>query len=309
MLRWRITLGVVLIAVLIGLCWLDHVMKTRGAILVPVVSILGLLAADELAQFYRKVGHPIPSIRSYIAVLIPIGSAGLSAFGPWRMEPYPVGSLGFLAMGLVGSCLFLLLSEMSALETHLPRHGRIGETTVQLALATFVTVYVGGLLGFLVLLRMLPNESMRNDWGLLALISMLCVVKLGDTGAYTVGRLIGRHKLAPRLSPGKTWEGAAGGLIASCLGAWITLILVPDWLGWTSEGMRTSWPAWSAYGLLVGFSGMLGDLAESLLKRDVGVKDSSAWLPGFGGVLDLLDSILFAAPVAFLFWYWGLVGP
>jgi phosphatidate cytidylyltransferase len=128
---------------------------------------------------------------------------------------------------------------------------------------------------------------------------------MSDVGAYTVGRLIGRHKMAPVLSPGKTWEGVAGGLGFSCLGAWVTFTwLVP---AMTGEAPTPAAWRWIVYGLLVGGTGIVGDLAESLIKRDVGRKDSSTWMPGFGGVLDLLDSILIAAPIAYLCWALGLV--
>jgi phosphatidate cytidylyltransferase len=138
---------------------------------------------------------------------------------------------------------------------------------------------------------------------LLALVSMIVVVKLGDTGAYTVGRLIGRHKMAPTLSPGKTWEGTCGGLLCAWVGAWLMLEIVPPAIGWHdgSNALRGI-PNFIAYGLIVGIAGIVGDLAESLLKRDAGVKDSSTWMPGMGGVLDVLDSMLAAAPVAYLFW-------
>jgi phosphatidate cytidylyltransferase len=130
---------------------------------------------------------------------------------------------------------------------------------------------------------------------------------MGDIGAYTVGRLIGRRKMAPRISPGKTIEGGVGAIVFSCgiawlAGAWITGARVP----WSLPA--ASQTGWLVYGLLVGGAGMVGDLAESLLKRDVGRKDSSSWLPGFGGVLDMVDSVLLAAPVAWACWLLGLVG-
>jgi phosphatidate cytidylyltransferase len=138
--------------------------------------------------------------------------------------------------------------------------------------------------------------------------SMIIIVKLGDTGAYTVGRLCGRHKMAPRLSPGKTLEGAAGAILFSCAGAWLCFHV----LGLTS--ISPYWkstpniPAgWWIYGLCLGVAGMFGDLAESLIKRDVGQKDSSTWMPGFGGILDILDSLLLAAPVAWFCWALGIV--
>ena len=144
---------------------------------------------------------------------------------------------------------------------------------------------------------------MRTLWGLAALASWLITVKAGDIGAYTLGRTLGRHKIAPILSPKKTIEGAIGALLFSCLASWATFTwLVPA----LATGDRPSGPSWGwlPFGLLLGGVGMLGDLAESLLKRDVGCKDSSRWLPGFGGVLDILDSLLLTAAA------WpGLVGP
>jgi phosphatidate cytidylyltransferase len=138
---------------------------------------------------------------------------------------------------------------------------------------------------------------------------LIIVVKMGDTGAYTVGRLVGRHKLCARLSPGKTIEGAAGAVVFAVLGSWLTFAWLVPWISATgvAQGADTGW-GWLPFGLLVGTAGGLGDLAESLLKRDAGRKDSSTWMPGFGGVLDLLDSILLAAPVAYVCWASGLVG-
>jgi phosphatidate cytidylyltransferase len=148
---------------------------------------------------------------------------------------------------------------------------------------------------------------LRLIWGIGALAAWVIVVKMGDVGAYIVGRMIGRHKMAPLLSPGKTIEGAVGDLAFSCLGSWLAFqYVVPRT---TSTNLDAGpWWGWIAFGLLVGGAGMIGDLAESLLKRDVGVKDSSPWLPGFGGVLDMIDSLLLAAPVAWFCWATGLVG-
>jgi phosphatidate cytidylyltransferase len=135
---------------------------------------------------------------------------------------------------------------------------------------------------------------------------------MSDTGQYTFGRLFGRHKLAPTVSPGKTWEGAAGGLLVAV----VTALLIFGW-GSRSVAGTTAVPGTAPtdilsvviFAIAVAAAGIVGDLAESLLKRDAGVKDSSDWLPGFGGVLDLLDSLLVAAPVAYLFWALRMVGP
>jgi phosphatidate cytidylyltransferase len=172
-----------------------------------------------------------------------------------------------------------------------------------LSLTTFAFAYLGVLLSFVVQLRLLgPGGSQ----GIVALASLLIVTKLSDIGAYTVGRLVGRHKLAPLLSPGKTIEGTIGGLLFAQLGAWFCgAFLVPELAG-PSGGNRGGW---AIFGLAVGFFAIAGDLAESLLKRDAQRKDSSTWMPGFGGILDILDSILVAAPAAYLCWLIGLVGP
>jgi len=157
---------------------------------------------------------------------------------------------------------------------------------------------VGVLFSFLIQLRLM--------WGIGALASLIIVVKMGDTGAYTVGRLIGRRKMAPVLSPGKTIEGAVGALAFACFGAYAAFQWLVPALA-TGEGHASTAWGWLPFGLLVGLTGLFGDLAESLIKRDAGCKDSSRWLPGFGGVLDIFDSILFAAPVAWLCWAMGLV--
>ena len=168
-----------------------------------------------------------------------------------------------------------------------------GRAIANMAASVFALIYVGLLFSFLVQLRL--------AWGIGALVSLIIVVKMGDTGAYLVGRLIGRHKMTPVLSPGKTIEGAVGAIFFACLGAWLCWpFLLPSMniAGYASVPYWT----WIPFGIFVGIAGIFGDLAESLIKRDVGRKDSSTWLPGFGGVLDILDSLLFAAPVGWLFW-------
>ncbi|MEM1304554.1 MAG: phosphatidate cytidylyltransferase, partial [Planctomycetota bacterium] len=149
-------------------------------------------------------------------------------------------------------------------------------------------------------------------WGMVALVSLIAVVKGNDIGAYTAGRLTGRHKMTPVLSPGKTWEGFTGGMVMSVAAAWVCLGPFATWIGAApSEAAATNgwWFGVVLYGLLVGLAGVAGDLAISLLKRDAGLKNSSSWLPGLGGVLDLLDSVLLGAPVAYVLWVAGVVGP
>jgi phosphatidate cytidylyltransferase len=197
------------------------------------------------------------------------------------------------------------IAVLAAFIAEMRRYERPGGVMERLGLSVLGIAYCGLLLAFVVQMRLLGPGS-NGAWGVAAIASLVIVVKMADVGAYTFGRLFGRHKMTPVLSPGKTWEGAAGGLVFCCLGSYLAL----NWLAPAMTGLppRFAW-AWLPCGVIVGVAGILGDLAESLIKRDVGRKDSSAWMPGFGGVLDLLDSVLFAAPVAFLCWKLGLAGP
>ncbi|HEV2969755.1 MAG TPA: CDP-archaeol synthase [Pirellulales bacterium] len=296
MLRWRLLLGMALIAILIGLCWLDvhQLPGPPGGWLFPVALLLSLGASDELL---RLVGHPDEKPVAWIILignLAIVASSGISAF--WTDAPYigsPLERLGWPMAVFIVAVFAAFVGEMA-------RYERQGRVIVRIGLATLCFVYVGLLLSFVVQLRQLGDHRA----GMVALVSLIAVVKMGDTGAYTVGRLFGRHKMAPVLSPGKTWEGAVGAVLFAVLAAWIVFRLLPvdrspatSVLGW----------GWLIYGIIVGVVGMIGDLAESLIKRDAGCKDSSPWMPGFGGILDVLDSILFAAPVAWILWVCRLV--
>jgi phosphatidate cytidylyltransferase len=128
---------------------------------------------------------------------------------------------------------------------------------------------------------------------------LIAVTKFSDMGAYLTGSLIGKHQMIPHISPKKTWEGFAGALFFSLLASWGLLRLMPDKLS------VLNWTHAAALGLLLGFAAVIGDLAESIVKRSTGVKDSGNLLPGIGGALDLLDSLLFTAPL--LFFYLRLV--
>lgn len=149
---------------------------------------------------------------------------------------------------------------------------------------------------FMMRLRLLHESSGLS--ALIPLASMLAVVKVGDIAAYLVGSRIGRNRMAPSLSPGKTWEGAAASLAASMAVAWLCLKVL-------SNDSPGPWGGWPMYGLGVGVAGMLGDLSESLVKRELAVKDSGASLGALGGFLDLADATLIAAPVAWGLWVLG----
>jgi phosphatidate cytidylyltransferase len=133
---------------------------------------------------------------------------------------------------------------------------------------------------------LLASEKNGNLW----VLSLLIVVVSTDTGAYVTGLLLGRHKMAPRISPKKTWEGFAGSIVAAQIASFLVGWLLLNNLSILDRVL---------FGLLLALSGTIGDLVESLIKRDLGIKDISNWLPGHGGFLDRLDSVLPSAAVAY----------
>jgi len=155
--------------------------------------------------------------------------------------------------------------------------------TIAISGTVMGAVWVGGGLGFLMLLRELPAH------GRLAAVTVLLAVWAGDTFAYLGGRLLGRHKMAPATSPGKTWEGFVVGTAATIFVAFVALYH-QDFL---TIGQSV------ALGVVVAIAAPIGDLFESLLKRDMEVKDTGTLLGGHGGMLDRLDALLFAAPAAY----------
>jgi phosphatidate cytidylyltransferase len=167
-----------------------------------------------------------------------------------------------------------------------------GQAVARLSLAVWLVCYLGLLPCFLAQLRWLPGEPRG---GTAAILLTIFVPKCCDIGAYFTGRFLGRHPMTPLLSPKKTWEGAAGGLTAA-----VVVAVALDRLG--PAHVLGLWWQEIGFGLTVGAAGMLGDLAESLIKRDCGQKDASQAMPGFGGVLDIVDAVLLAAPVAYV-WF------
>lgn len=291
MLRWRILLGVTFSAILGALCWLDRQATIPGAWLLPVALLIAGLGTNELARML--------ALRATAPVgwLVLAGNVTMVASN-WVPHVWPQ----LATDPWLWPALTLATAMIAALAIEIVRYAEPGGQSERLAATALVLLYIGLLLSFAVQLRF---AGPQGSWGLAALVSLLVAVKLSDIGAYAVGRLIGRHKLAPRLSPGKTIEGAGGGLLFSTCGAWLTLVVLWPAISTTTTPPVKTWQ-WLGFGLSVGVAGMLGDLAESLLKRDLGRKDSSDWMPGFGGVLDLVDSVLVAAPVAYLWWRYGL---
>lgn len=162
------------------------------------------------------------------------------------------------------------------------------------------SLYIGWLLSLLVYLRLVSGVSAQPELGRNLVFLALFMTFGTDTFAYLVGKALGRHKMAPAISPGKTWEGAAGGLIGALIVGWIFTL---DW------PLQVPLPLWQALllGGLVSIFAQLGDLAESLLKRLAGVKDSGSLMPGHGGMLDRIDSVLPAGAIVYLFYFFFIL--
>jgi phosphatidate cytidylyltransferase len=289
-LRQRLLLGPVLIAMIILGSWLDEVIDAMtlphglaellgrttappGTVVFAVVSLLAIGGGLELSRIYRE-----KKIAVSRRVVITLALAGLStiAFLPESLD-------GTTGAAIMNSAVTLVLIGSLAFYS---RHKQVDGMVTAAGGALFAFVYLGMMFGFLVL--------MRREVSAWVVLWVLVSTKASDIGAYFVGRSIGRHKLIPWLSPGKTWEGFFGGVVFSALVACLgTLVL--SWGGVTT----ISWGAGLVMGVIFGVVGPVGDLVMSLVKRDAGVKDAGTVLPGFGGVLDVIDSVLLAAPAAF----------
>jgi phosphatidate cytidylyltransferase len=299
----RIVVAGIVATVFAGLVWADATGLAGAAPawwLLPVVIVVAIGGVDELVRLCgtRDLLMPTWLLRP-AAVAIPLAAAcGAQAFSAATDLAAPTAALGWAASAFALFMLALFVCEVAGYRPH-------GRSIDRLATATFIVAYVGLPLAFMVSLRLIcvenlgPEQRGPGHLGIMPLVSLVAVVKAGDVAAYVVGSLIGRHRMAPVLSPGKTWEGAAASVAGSMAAAWVVLH------GTSLAPAAQPWGGWVVYGLAVGLAGMVGDLAESLLKREAGAKDSGHSLGGLGGVLDLVDSLIFAAPVAWLLWAAG----
>ncbi len=182
--------------------------------------------------------------------------------------------------GTVGILLGMFMIQIIRQETKFSIHG-ICTTMTGIIYVVWLSSYI---------IKILYMTEFDGRWMILVLVA---ITKSGDIFAYLVGSNFGKHKLIPKISPGKTIEGSIGGIFGSLIVAIILTKIIP-----VPENMNMhSW----ILGIVLGFTGQLGDLAESMLKRNGSVKDSGQYIPGMGGILDLLDSILFNAPIMYFY--------
>src|SRR6266853_3493677 len=249
------------------------------------LGIMVLLAGFGLSEFYGLVEkRELVCFRGwgiFAGMLLIVGTffhlhgkLGLHN-SPARVNDFETS---FLVLFVLGLCLRQFVSRSN--------------TAGILAISTtlFGLMYVPWLLNFIQKINYFPNVD-----GHFYLLYFVLITKFSDTGAYAVGSLIGRQKMIPRISPGKTWEGFAGAILFSMLAS---LIFV-HFLGHKMPAMNMRHAI--LLGLILGLCAVVGDLIESLFKREAGIKDSGHFFPGIGGILDLLDSLLFNAPIMYLY--------
>lgn len=241
---------------------------------------------------------------AFLGVLASVGAWEFLAMNRSRGVP-SFGAIGvFLALAFVllaatsGAVRLEIWTVILAIVVGTPAVLRApleSRPTTAIALTLFGALYTGGLLAFGVWLRGIEGSA-TGLRGAGILFLPVSVTWLADTAAYSVGRVAGRHQLAPTISPAKTWEGAVAGFGAAIAGAILYVEVTRSLVGWTMSA-----PELAGLGAGVAIAGQAGDLVESKFKRDCGVKDSSGLLPGHGGVLDRLDSLLFVFPVAYAY--------
>ncbi|WP_434743227.1 phosphatidate cytidylyltransferase [Micromonospora sp. SH-82] len=228
----------------------------------PVIAAAVGVGVWEMSRAVRRVGARPPTVPLVAGSVLTIVLA-------WWAGPDAL-TLGLLVT-IVGATIWRLGDGFKGLKPDL----------VAIAM---IAVYVPFLAGFAAMLAAVPDDG---HWRVL--VTLVAVV-LSDTGGYATGVSFGRHKMAPSISPSKSWEGFAGSVLAAAAGSAVLIWLLFDVAPW-----------WGAlFGVAVSGAAVLGDLAESMIKRDIGIKDMSTLLPGHGGLMDRLDSILFAVPAAYL---------
>ncbi|HPD47086.1 MAG TPA: phosphatidate cytidylyltransferase [Anaerohalosphaeraceae bacterium] len=281
MLKYRLLFGTLMVLFFVGLIladgWLDGSLTAaddkpvQGTIFVLLVMAVAFLAVPEMATLaankHARV-FPVPAIA---------GSVALATMWYWmQMSTAPAAfGLGYLLIAASVSLAAVFLWQAVFFGTD----GVIVNCSVN-----YLTIFYLGFLSSFIL-------AIRVVFGPWALLMFIFTVKFADTGAYTAGKLFGKHQFSPRISPGKTWEGLAGAVVAGVITA-VCMSVICGIMPWFYGTL---------FGVLFAVLGQFGDLAESMLKRDAEQKDSSSNIPGFGGVLDIVDSLLGTAPAAYLF--------
>lgn len=285
----RLLSTVVLWSVVLGAMFSGHAALSNAVflLLMCTLAVVGLLEFYGMVQkrglfcfkYVGIIGGLLLIVGTFVHFTGKLGIHGT----PSRVNDFEVS---FLILFVLGLCVRQFLSKSN--------------TAGILAISTtlFGLMYVPWLLNFIQKINYFPNVN-----GTLYVLYFILVTKFSDTGAYVVGSLIGRTKMIPRISPGKTWEGFGGAILFS-VGASLAFAKL---LGNKLTGMTP--PHAVVLGLILALAAVVGDLIESLFKREAGIKDSGNFFPGIGGILDLLDSLLFNAPLMYVYLRHVLTNP
>ena len=262
----RIAVAAIAIPLVVGIIWLG------GWALAAMLAVLGVLGAREIYDFARRQGiEPLERTGWLAAAAIPL-------LAYWAKAP-----------ALYLGAIWLML----ALTIAMARRGPTGRPLASVSITMFGCLYASGLLAFLIGIRHGSAAATRPVAYVLLTLFPLVITWISDTAAMAVGTAVGGPKLAPVLSPHKTHAGAVGGTLGGIITALVLGKFVLNRQGWSFSAGQLL-----LFGLAVSIVGQIGDVAESLLKREAGLKDSSSLIPGHGGVLDRLDSLYFVVPVA-----------
>ena len=275
--QWFRSVGLRLIAALVGIPIVLAAVWLGGWWAFALATVVALLAIYELHTMMLHEGyHPVVLVSFALALLFMV-----AAMLP--QQRLPLLEIGISVALLVAFPILFFRKKLEG-------------TMVDWSLTLVIAFYLGWPMSLILLLRGYQPGLGGGIWWLLTLFGGVWGF---DTGAFFAGHFVGRHTLAPRISPGKTWEGIFGGLVFSIAAA-ILFTTLPAVFHWPSP-LGVPWYLAVVLGLLMGVFAALGDLAESLMKRQTHVKDSGPFFPGHGGMLDRIDSMLFAVLVIFIF--------
>ena len=269
----RIAVAVVAIPVVVGIIWLG------GWTLAATLAVLGVLGAREIYDFARRQGIEPLERTGWLA------AAGIPLLAYWAKGSETHWAEPALYLGAVW-LMFTLTVAMA-------RRGPSGRPLTSVSITMFGCLYASGMLTFLIAIRHGSAAATRPMASVLLALFPLVITWICDTAAMAAGTAVGGPKLAPILSPKKTRAGAVGGTVAGVITALALGKLVLNRQGWSFTPGQLL-----LFGLAVSIVGQIGDVAESLFKREAGLKDSSTLIPGHGGVLDRLDSLYFVIPTA-----------
>jgi phosphatidate cytidylyltransferase len=279
----RIIVGILLVGAMSSALVADLFLAPWYPFLLLICVSGGFLATRELLELFKS--HDLTPSKSLLMLAV---SAILTSNWIPHSNLLPPAYHSWQITGGTAIAFYFLLILIEMFKFRSP-----GVSTNNLSLSAFIIVYLGLLPSFLIQLRWIGSE-ISPYIGLYCLGITITVTKCCDIGAYFTGKLFGKHLMTPLLSPKKTWEGFVGGILFSAGIAFI-------WTKFFPNTPLCCTLASLAFGVIIGLGGVFADLVESLIKRDLSTKDASQVIPGFGGILDLLDSLLLIGPIAWLF--------